>query len=544
MLYGTGYAAPPLPDAGQISRELQRPIAAPATGGTTSLNIENSTPRTKSDSKILLYVRSIRVHGSSVFSAAELEALVSDLLGAKHSLREIQVGIDRISNHYRSHGYLLARAYLPAQDVHDDTLVVEVLEGRLGQQRTQNQSSLPNAQIAPYLADFKPGLVLKEDLIDRSLLLLSDIPGVGAAHAILQPGTQVGTSDMLIDLAPSPAYLASADLDNYGNRYTGEYRAGTSLTLNSPLGRGDQFNGHVLTSGAGLVYYHLAYQVPAGSQGLTIGATLANTSYQLGQDFAALQANGTASDNSIQIAYPFVRSTLRNLSGTLTLERKALVDRTGTPQSESDKQVMESTFALAGNYRDTLGQGGTTSADLALSLGNLTMDDASAALDAAPTSAQSQGTFHKLAYRLHRLQGFGPDNNLSLAWQGQLADKNLASSEKFALGGPSGVRAYPPGEGSGDQGWLASLEWRHRLSGTLQSTVFYDAGTVSINSYPFIAGSNSRSIAGLGMGLNWTSGRLQFSTALALPTEGGAPTSDPSGAAGNPRLWALLSYAL
>ena len=44
----------------------------------------------------------------------------------------------------------------------------------------------------------------------------------------------------------------------------------------------------------------------------------------------------------------------------------------------------------------------------------------------------------------------------------QLANKNLDSSEKFTLGGIGGVRAYPSGEASGDEGRKISFDLKYK----------------------------------------------------------------------------------
>jgi hemolysin activation/secretion protein len=38
----------------------------------------------------------------------------------------------RITKSYQDHGYLLSRAYIPAQTLSDDTVRIEVLEARYG----------------------------------------------------------------------------------------------------------------------------------------------------------------------------------------------------------------------------------------------------------------------------------------------------------------------------------------------------------------------------------------------------------------------------
>jgi hemolysin activation/secretion protein len=62
---------------------------------------------------------------------------------------------------------------------------------------------------------------------------------------------------------------------------------------------------------------------------------------------------------------------------------------------------------------------------------------------------------------------------------GQLASRNLDSSERMYLGGASGVRAYPQGEGSGDEGIMATVEPRFYTSvpGLIFST-YFDIGYV------------------------------------------------------------------
>jgi hemolysin activation/secretion protein len=64
---------------------------------------------------------------------------------------------------------------------------------------------------------------------------------------------------------------------------------------------------------------------------------------------------------------------------------------------------------------------------------------------------------------------------------GQLTDHNLDSSQKFYLGGPTGVRAYPSSEGSGSEGYLLNLELKKDLPFNLTGSIFYDEGYVRQN---------------------------------------------------------------
>jgi hemolysin activation/secretion protein len=530
-------AAPAPPDAGQVSRELNKLPAPAIPKAADSLRIDGETASKDVKDGMRILVKAIRVSGNTVFPASQLEALVSSLTDNEHTLAELDAGAARITAYYRKRGYVVARAYLPAQDIKDGVVTIAVLEGQLGQQRVTNQSRLADEKANGYLSRVKSGDVLQSKSIDRVLLLLNDTPGVGSARATLQPGASVGTSDLLIELAPAAPVSGSVELDNYGNRYTGENRLGASLAINSPLKTGDQLTVRALASDQNLTYARIGYAIPLGANGLRAGVAYSDTRYKLGKEFASLQAHGSATSSSIYAMYPFLRSLATNLSATLSWEDKRLNDKTDVPVSNADKQVRLLSLGFAGNHQDALGGGGFTSFELSLAAGNLSMDAGSLPADTGPTSANSNGTFTRLAYSLNRLQYLADANTLSVALSGQQASKNLNSSEKFSLGGAYGVRAYPQGEGSGDEGMLVNLELRRSLKDTLQGVLLYDAGQVKINRNPFAAGANTRTLSGAGFGINATLAGIQLKAYAAWRGAGGAPQSEPATINRSPRVW-------
>ena len=362
LVYGQAACAQAVvPDAGQILREQQRPpdLKPPRSG--PSLDIENkdqAKPPASDAGRI--QVRGFRVTGNTVFSSTELLALVADLAGAERSLAELNAAAARITAHYRERGYPVARAYLPAQEVADGMVEIGVLEGTIARRRIDNHARLSDARAAAYLDNVADGTVIRGAPIDRSLLLLGDTPGVGSSRATLQPGASVGTSELLVELGAAPAYSGNLNLDNYGNRYTGEYRLGSTLNLNSPSGIGDQLSFSGLTTDQSLSYGRLAYQWPIGGSGLRVGGAYFDTRYRLGRDFTDLEAHGAAISRSAYAVYPVLRSQAANLTVTLTLEQKALTDFVDSTETETDKRVKLANFGLLGTFQDGLGGGGVS----------------------------------------------------------------------------------------------------------------------------------------------------------------------------------------
>lgn len=539
-LYGAGSVwaqTPSAPDAGQVLRDLQQaPGLAPAPVPPLQRIEESADVNQGPQGKVL--VKAIHITGNQEVPTAQLEPLVASLIGTERTLSQLNAAARRITAHYRAQGFAVARAYLPAQDITDGVITIAVIEGRIAGYKVNNQARLSDERAQALFSQIRNGDVIRSEQMDRGLLILQDTPGVASSRATLQPGASVGTSELLIDLQGAPAWNGSATLDNHGSRYTGEYRAGANLNLVSPLNIGDQLSLSALSSGSGLSFARVAYQLPIGSDGLRLGAAWFDIRYKLGKEFETLQAHGTASSGTVSLAYPFIRSQLKNLSGGISHEEKRLNDHVDATATTTRKEASITTVGLSGNLQDAWGGGGITRMDLSLSLGQLRINSPSAlAIDAA--SAQTSGGYNKVAYSASRLQRITNESLAYFSITGQQASKNLDSSEKFSLGGPSGVRAYPTAEAGGDEGYKATLELRHSFTPGWQGTLFYDWGEVRINKRPFGApGSpNKRALAGVGVGLNANVGAVQLKASLAWRTQGGQPTSIPAAVVKSPTLW-------
>lgn len=541
LLHSVTSSAQTPPNAGQILRELQQQpeLTAPKAG--PSVEVEERALSTAVGDETSFDVKTILISGNTVIPTATLQSLVADLEGRSRTLKDLNTATARITAYYREQGYPVARAYLPAQEIKNGTVTIAIVEGRISAHQLKNQSRLSDERAAAYLDQVRDGETIRSDRIDRGLLLLNDTPGVSNARATLQPGASVGTSDLVVQLEQGAAYNGSVDFDNYGNRYVGEYRLSGTLNVNSPLKIGDVLTANVLTSGDGLNYGRVAYQLPVGSDGLRIGAAYFETRYELGKEFKSLNAHGTASSTSVFAAYPFIRSQLANLNGTLSWEQKKLSDSVDVTLTTTDKSAKLMMAGLYGTRQDAFGGGGINSMSLSAVFGELDIKSPSA-LIIDKASAKTNGSYARVSYNLARLQRLNDSNTLYVTVYGQEASKNLDSSEKFALGGATGVRAYPQGEGIGDEGVLATVELRHNFNAALQGTLFYDTGSVKINHTPFgPAASNTRVLAGAGIGLNALFSNVQIKASLAWRTSNEDPISIPQSAVHTPTLWVQAS---
>ena len=458
-------------------------------------------------------VAAFHITGSSIFTEAQLRSRVAYAVGQELTLAELEKVAAEISRFYRGNGYFVARAYLPAQEIKDGVVEIAVLEGRIGNVdvKLQGKGRLSESTVKRIVGgSAKPGDVINESSIERGLLLANDLAGVNI-DSTLVPGAAVGTSDLVVDAKQTGTISGGVDLDASGNKYTGSARVGASVNVNNPARVGDQLSLRVMTSGSGMRYGRAAYTLPLGPLGTKIGGAYSSMSYALGGAFAAANAHGDARVSSLFVIHPLIRSRNLNLYGQVGYDGKQLSDKAGT--GSSDKRDDLFTAGASGDSRDGLGGGGMNSfsATIASGLLDLTADPSLFTTDA--NSTKSNGSYTKGNYSLARMQRLTDNYSIYAALSGQAASKNLDSSEKFVLGGPSGIRGYPAGEASGDYGNLINLELRRDMGdsalGNVQLVGFLDAGQIQLhrnlwNGWQPTGYSipNTYSLAGFGVGVN------------------------------------------
>jgi hemolysin activation/secretion protein len=278
--------------------------------------------------------------------------------------------------------------------------------------------------------------------------------------------------------------------------------------LNDLAGLGDVVTLRALSSGSGLHYARVSYQIQHNK--VKAGFAYSSLGYALGRDFASLQANGKANITSFYGSYPLIRSRNNNLYVQVAHDAKTFQDKLGTASTVTDKCAGVWMASLHGDFRDNFYGGGLSAYSFTLTSGNFEIQTPSVkSFDAA--TARSNGHFNKIGFSAMRLQNVTDSISFSALINGQFASKNLDVSEKMELGGMYAVRAYPEGEAFSDQGKVVNLEVRkelpkyfERLSGQLQLIGFVDTGSVTVNKNMWSSGQNNRTLSGAGAGINWS----------------------------------------
>jgi hemolysin activation/secretion protein len=493
------------PDAGRIQEQMRVPLPPPASNP-SEIRIAPPTGEKKADSPPF-YVAGFRVSGATVFAEQQLLEVLGPA-GRDLTLAEVQERADRLTKFYKDSGYVVGRALVPAQDVRDGIVEIHVLEGRYGLIDIRNATEVSEHRIRDLLGEIKEGALIHGPTLEKRILLVSDLAGI-QPKATLEPGQATGLSDLVLAIGAGPAREYSFTADNAGNRFTGKNRLSGAFVWNSPAGIGDRLTASAVTSGEGLLSMRVAYDLPAGSSGPRAGLYIARTTYLLGENFRSLDAHGTVDLLGASFVFPLIRSSALNVRAVAAGETRRLEDVVGATSSVNNKRAYLAQTGIGGDARDGFLAGALTAFQGTLTSGKLKLDTPTfAAFDAA--GPQTRGGYAKFVANVYRLQGLSENWRLGASYTGQWASKNLDSSEKFSVGGLTGVRAYPLGEAAGDDVQLLQLELRHQGGqlgpGQISPFGFFDAARSRIqhNNFTTSAVKNVRDLAGYGLGAEWS----------------------------------------
>ncbi len=504
----------------------------------------------KPENDITLDVSAYQIDGLANVPPETLKALTAPFVGTQRSYEDMVNAAAAVTRYMqRELGYYLGYAYLPEQAPQDGVVHIAVMEGRLDQVilNWPDNMRVDREVVERHLARLTPGEILRVRDVERVVFLVNDLQGIRARFEV-KAGRTPGTASLVVTPTAEAAFSGKVEADSYGSRYSGTGRVNAVGTVASPLGLGDALVLNVMTTFTGGMGFGLvSYAVPVGANGLKLGTSASKVNYKLDKEDFPTGLSGDADAINVFGLYPIVRSRNLNVFGLASYEHKEFEDRREIGL-DTNKRSLDFTAGLVGDFRDNLLTGAVSTYEFNWLQGRMSYQVGEVPID-TPTH------YNKLGLGYSRLQNV-ISNRLLLyvRAKGQLTTQNLDTTERFSLGGPTGVRAYAPGEGTGDQGGLFTAElrflpyesWFGRVSREMVFSAFYDIGHVDIRHDPSISllgslpgAATTTTLSGWGLGVVWDRPQsFGFRLNLSWPINGEAVT-DPVKRI--PRAYALLS---
>ena len=455
-------------------------------------------------------VQGLVLEGHTVFSTQELMALLPQAFPGLYTLQQLEAKLVLLSEHYRQSGYPLVQVRIPEQVLQNGMVSVRITEPVWGQVLLKNQSQIRDDALRHTTAGIQPGSLVRQADLERTLLLLAELPGANVTSE-LQPGTLPDTTDLQMIAVPSKPLTGASTLDNLGSKYTGRKRATASLIWSNPLRSADRLSVNILSSGPLLNYQRMGYEWPIGSPGMQLGVSYAQMQYRLGEGAESLQAHGSLGQQTLWLDYPWLIENRRLFKTRLQYEYTDPADHQDASNLKTDRQLRILTASSNLENTDDFLAGGLNQWNLEFAHGQTVFTNTVAAANDEAT-ARTAGRFSKINLRGYRNQSINSVFSLSLSMDGQWAQKNLDATQKFSLGGLRNVRAYEAGALSADTGVFSSVELRvllpqpdetWNIQGQWYASVFWDKAVARVNQNPWTDKTNDAYLRGTGLALYW-----------------------------------------
>lgn len=516
-------AAPPTPGSVRESLPGERPAAPPMPAQVLVPDQPGPTVHDRNGQRF--QVHSFRFQGNTVFTTARLKQVVDRYRDLELNLYDLNVAADAVTEFYHDRGYTLARAVIPPQKVEDGVVTLAVVEGRIGKVLFSGQKRYNADFLRRHTPTLAPGSLVTTDHLERSLLLLNDLPGL-KVRGTLSPGAEFGRSDVLVKVEEKLLGF-SLNVDNTGRKETGRGRVDANLDVNNPLTLGDQFSLRGMATDKGLTRYaKVAYSLPLNDDGLRLSLAQSEVHYDVAGVFAALGLDGTARSTEASLQYPLVRS--RGENRTLSFGYRD----TRLSQRAFKTEISNSRLPLftAGYQYNGVGEDASVS-NFSLQLASNFKHNAG--------GLRQDAEFARIEIDGNHLQPLDRQWDVYLRGNLVVGTERLPDSEKFSVGGPGSVRAYRSSELRGDAGAQGTLEFRRRLSLLSMAGTFAVFGDLGRVIYKGPALSDAwESISGAGVGLTlYPTSKTTLKIEAAVPMGGKYRASDGE----KSRLWASFS---
>lgn len=490
-------------------KDRQRQISQTRAGESRVENQEEETPSLNIPETEKVMVKDFTIDGQDIYSEDTLKALLADKKGKNLSFKDIQDGADRITRYFRQKGYIVAKTYIPPQDVTAGIVHYHVEVGRFDAPSITNKTNIRDSAIRKQAQAVKEGEYVTRDKLERAVWLVSDMAGADARVA-LSRGSRPGTVKLDMTVEPYVGKHGLVSADNYGSRAMGYNEYSLDYDFWNPARNGDHLMASISTTGRHMFNWGTNYITPLAKDGLKLTVGYNVFSYDMGDEWAMYKGVGTSRVTSLGLDYAIRRSRRHNLYTGLRFEHSEIKDEyRAYDATYGDKTGNALVLSLYGDDQDTAGM---TDWRLDWKLGHINnrafhSDNIYARWMAG--DPDTNGDYSKIRGHIERHQNINERSYLLLSAYGQYAFTPLDSSEHFSLGGPYGMKAYPTSEGSGDSGYITRAEYRWLIpleayDQQLQLAFYAEHGGVWIDRNGGDSGTkNHRNLQGAGIGIIW-----------------------------------------
>ena len=457
-------------------------------------NLETEEKGKQAD--VTFVLKKVDFDTSAVLTQAELAGLAKDYIGKTTDLGGLYGLVNKINALYKDKGYVVCRAYLPPQTIHDGAVYIHLVEGRTGNVTVTGNKSTRTGYVRGRLP-LKAGDVSNLNELSRSVLWFN---GTNDAQLRikLQAGAKEGTTDHVISVYEPPRERGYVLFDTAGSASTGIWREGAGWYTRSLTGNRDPLNLYLMRS-EGTKSGSISYSIPFTKSGTRFGMQYSANSVHI--------RHGSLEDLDVR-----GHSTLYGFSLTqpLQISQKSRVEAA----LEWNKQNSRTDFLNNPWIDDRISRWTGSLTATRYSEQNIWYQRHAYSIGTWDNMDSSQKHYGKYNIDFLAQHLFANRHLFTARLAGQLSSSHyLPSADQFYIGGVNSVRGYKENILSGDSGYSLNLEYAIPAQANTEWFAFLDMGSVYGDS---AFDDHCLMGAGLGYRLHLTN-KVNASLALGIP---------------------------
>ena len=463
-------------------------------------------PPEESAAKVEFSLARVDVEPSEVLTQEEIKKVIEPYIGKTVSLSDLYAITGAINNLYADKGYMVCKAYLPPQRIHEGVVQIRLLEGKTGLVTVKGLKHTRAGYVTSRIP-LKPEKVANTAVLNKQLQRFNGTNDV-QLRVVVHAGEKPGTTDYeIVAYEPEKNQSVTLYLDNNGYETSGRFRQGIFYNMRSLTGIRDSLRLSYLRS-RGTNVYSAGYSVPISKLGTRLDLDYSgNTTKVIKGSTEWLNIKGDAHAVGLAIRHPLrVDGKHRDEVGLQYLNQKSTTKFRRTGTWTEDKRNTFIPYISFTTYGDS----------------SIFYHKHSIPITKYENTASGnyENDSNYASYKLNMLyqKKYKHGQMFSARLDGQLAgSRNRSSADRFYLGGVSGVRGYEESfDVGGNKGVTVGLTYQAPLNKkqTLHAFTFFDYGWIS-NDVDLNTSSYSAYSTGVGVSASYKN--LYASLTLGIP---------------------------
>ena len=486
-------------DRRDIEREqVREQIAEDEAARKSQVEQGEASSTENADTEIHFELKKVEWNPSAILTQEELQAVTEAYIGRQITAKDLLEMTDKITALYREKGYMTCGAVLNRR-IHDGVAKVRLVEGRTENVSVSGNRSTRENYITGRLG-LKPGEIANIAKLNKDLRWFHGTNDI-QLRVVIKPGAAEGTTDYEIIAFEPQNQTVTLYLDNDGYDNSGRWRQGIFYTMRSLSGYRDALRGSFIRS-QGTKAWTMGYSIPLSQRGMRLDLNYSGNRTKITNgELKNLGVRGKAQSFSLNWRVPFyITAHSRHETGLQYIYQTSKTDWGYGSVSWTDDKINRVipyvSFTHYGNSSVFYHKHSFVFAKRRDIDGN-----------------SDSANLYRLSSFWQKRYGGGQ------FWQARLegqwsSEDNLASSDRFFIGGVTSVRGYEEGFIGGPKGMTANLEYHVPLDKARRFSLFpfVDWGTIS-----GVTGMEHRTLLSAGLGLEARYKQLYSTLSVGFP---------------------------